>query len=135
MRKILILFIIFLSFSSCSENTSNCENKVCTDMFATVRIKFLDSNGNPMVVKDYQAVNLRTNKLLRSTGEIDSVNAKGFYMVASDNNLSELAESENILVSAKHPITNALKEEEFIISGGECACHISNISGPDEIRF
>jgi len=104
-------------------------------MFATVRIKFLDSNGNPMVVKDYQAVNLRTNKLLRSTGEIDGVNAKGFYMVASDNNLSELAESEKILVSAKHPITNALKEVEFIISGGECACHVTKIAGTDEIRF
>jgi hypothetical protein len=53
----------------------------------------------------------------------------------TDANLKDLSDSDKVLVSAKHPVTNVLKQAEFTISGGECACHVGKIAGPDEIRF
>jgi len=133
-RTILSLFTVIL-FNACSENKLSCENKVCTEQFVSINVKFLDSNGNPLVVKDYQSQNVRTGKLLSSTSETDIINEKGYYRVASDLNLKELSSSDKILVSAKHTITDVLKQAEFTVSGGECECHILKIAGPDEVRF
>ena len=135
MKRIILSLLTVILFNACSENKLICENKVCTEQFVSINVKFLDSNGNPLIVKDYQSQNVRTGKLLSSTSATDSVNEKGYYRVASDLNLKELSTSDKILVSAKHPITDVLKQAEFTVSGGECECHILKIAGPDEVRF
>lgn len=104
-------------------------------MYATISVKFIDFNGKPLVVKDYQSKNLRTGKLMNASFATDTINYKGYYSVVSDENLKDLSNSDKVLVSAKHPVTNVLKQAEFTISGGECACHVGKIAGPDEIRF
>ena len=135
MKRTILSLLTIILFNACSENKFSCENKVCTTSFASVNVEFLDSNGNPLIVKDYQSKNLRTGKLLTGTNAIDTISVKGIYIVASDGNLKELNSSDKILVSAKHPVTNVLKQAEFTISGGECSCHVAKIAGPDEIRF
>lgn len=136
MKHIILSFLtVILLLSSCSENELNCENKVCTHQFVSIGVKFTDYNGNPLIVKDYQSKNLRTGKLFTGTNTTDTIYAKGFYRVVSDGNLKELNSSDKVLVSAKHPITNVLKQAEYTISGGECACHVAKIAGPEEIRF
>lgn len=136
MKRILLYFLtVILLLSGCSEIELNCENKVCTAVFVSVSVKFLDSNGNSLIVKDYQSKNLRTGQLLNGANATDTTFAKGFYTVVSDGNLRELTSSDKVLVSAKHPVTNVLKQAEFTVSGGECACHVEKIAGPEEIRF
>lgn len=136
MKRIILSFLIITLFDSCTEeNEVSCEQKVCSMQYVSVNVKFMDSNGNPLIVKDYQSKNLRTGKLLTETNAIDTTFAKGIYTVANDSHLRELNSSDKVLVSAKHPVTNVLKQAEFTISGGECACHVAKIAGPDQVRF
>jgi hypothetical protein len=136
MKRIILAFLIIVFFNSCTEESQEtCEARVCTQMYATLSVKFIDFNGKPVVVKNYQSKNLRTGKLLNATFVTDTINYKGYYYVVTDANLKDLSDSDKVLVSAKHPVTNVLKQAEFTISGGECACHVGKIAGPDEIRF
>ena len=101
-----------------------------------VTVKFIDANGNPLEVKDFKVVNLRTNKDLTSSNYIDPINAKGNYLVVTDANTKDLStKGDQIKVSARHPVNGTIREANFLVSGGECACHISKISGPEEIIF
>lgn len=135
MKPILFCLTICLLFS-CTSNKNNCDNKICTEEFRTVGVKFLNANGQAIIVKDFQSVYLKTNQPVSFLIPPDTTYAKGFYMVASDANLKELASNgDKILVSAKHPATNVVKQAEFVVAGGDCACHISKISGPETIVF
>ena len=136
MKRTILSLLIVMFFNSCTKKSQeSCEAKVCTQMYATISVKFTVSSGNPLVVNDYYSKNLRTGKLMNATFVTDTINYKGYYYVVSDGNLKELNNSDKILVSAKHPVTNVLKQAEFTISGGECACHVAKMAGPDEVRF
>jgi hypothetical protein len=135
MKKVSIILLLALAFISCNESTSDCQNKVCTALFSSVNVKFIDTNGAPLIVNDYQSISLRTNKSLSSAGAVDPINFKGFYTVVDESELNELNTAERILVSAKHPTTNVLKQAEFTVSGGECACDVVKTAGPEEVRF
>ncbi len=135
MKKISILILTIFAFSSCDQSESNCEDKVCTTQFVSVKVKFTDTDGKPLIVNDYQSVNLRTGSMLKFTGAVDPVNFKGDYTVAHDGNDNELEGIERIMVSAKHPVTKVLKQAEFKVSMEDCDCHISKLSGPEEIQF
>jgi hypothetical protein len=135
--KTLFYFITVILFWSCNKPEEiNCENLICTQEFRMVTVKFIDANGNPLEVKDFKSVNLRTNEDLTSSNYVDPVNAKGYYAVVTDANTKDLStKGDHIRVSAKHPFNGTIKEADFVVSGGECACHISKISGPEEIIF
>ena len=136
MKKISILILTIFAFSSCEEseeNLTNREDRVCTALFTSVKVKFIDTDGTPLIVKDYHSVNMQTNSMLKFTGAVDTINQKGVYTVASELNATELKGEGRILVSAKHPVTKVLKQAEFKV--GMDFCDISKVSGPDEIRF
>jgi len=130
------LLAIGLIASSCKTTKERaCEDLVCTMEFRTVTVKFLDNLGKPVVVKDFRSINLRNHESMRG-GRLDADTAKGIYTVASDANLKGLTnKGDTVLVFAKHPLSNVLKEGKFVISGGVCACHIAKVSGPDTIVF
>ncbi|TKC00629.1 hypothetical protein [Pedobacter cryophilus] len=135
--KTLCCFITVIMFWSCNKPEEiNCENLICTQEFRIVNVKFIDALGNAIEVKDFKSLNLRTNKDLTSSNYVDPINAKGYYTVVTDANTKDLSsKGDYIRVSAKHPVNGTIKEVDFVVSGGECACHISKISGPEEIVF
>jgi hypothetical protein len=59
MKKLITLFFTVIPFNSGKNSYSQM---ACTAEFASIDDKFLDSNGNPLVVKDYNSVVLRTQK-------------------------------------------------------------------------
>lgn len=128
---IIILFAV-VTLNSCK---NSCSQKICTDNSVSIVVKFLNQNGNPIVVKDFKSIISRTQKDISNISYLDTVYFKGIYQVATDGNLGDIKNSEKILVSAINPKTNQLKEVEFVVSGGDCACHISKISGPEIIQF
>ena len=138
MIKLIYVFslVIFL-FSACSTvNKSECENLVCTEEFRMVEVKFIDASGNPVSVKDFAAINKRTGESTVQNNEPATINNRGNYIVASDADVKKLSEAGDVInVSATHPISNKKIEAEFVISGGICACHISQISGPAIMTF
>lgn len=99
-----------------------------------VQVKFKDASGNPVTVKDYSAINKRTNQSTVQNNEPPTANNQGIYTVASDADVRTLSESgDAIIVSATHPTTKKKVTAEFIVNGGKCACHINKVSGPMEI--
>ena len=128
-----VLFLI-----SCSEQVrekENCPNLICTQEFRTVTVTYKDSAGSPVIVKDFSAIVRRTGEPT-DTKSIGTINFKGNYTVATDNDTkSLLTKGDTIDVSAVNPKTNQKKTVQFVVSGGKCACHIEKISGPEEVVF
>jgi len=132
LQNILMILCVFLVSCSATD-PSGCEDMACTMEFRTVTVKFIDDSGNPLVVKDYSAVNKRTG---RSMTQTSNMGGQGIYVVASDSDLTELSEKGDIvLVSATNPKNNSKVSAEFVISGGLCICHVGKISGPETIKI
>lgn len=132
MKNILFIAIALLLFS-CEEKQEFCESKICTEIFVSVGVKYVDAQGKPLAVKNFEAFNLRTNKALNNS-QLDGLNGNGYYTVASDLDLNNLSyDGDRIRVTATHPETGNTKQIEMVISGGKCACHIAKISGPEEV--
>ncbi len=109
---------------------------MCTQEFRMVQVKFKDSAGNPVTVKDFAAKIKRTNESTAQNDDPSTINNQGIYTVASDADVRKLAESgEAIAVTATHPTTGKKVSADFVIAGGLCACHINKVSGPAEIIF
>lgn len=140
MKKLVYLFFISVSFLvACSATKTNpveCGEMICTQEFRMVQVKFKDAAGDPVVVKDYSAINKRTGASTVQNNDPVTENNRGFYIVASDADVKNLSESGDvIIVNATHPTTNKKVTAEFVVNGGLCACHINKVSGPSEIVF
>lgn len=146
MRKtILLLLSAFISLTTCKkgaeqqvgdpDNDSPCAPMVCTLNFASVTVKYLDKNGQPLVVTNYKSVNKRTGLEIKNTGASNVTYNPGIYVVAHDGSLKEIAGTgDDILVTATNPSTSQTKTVTIRLAGG-CACHIGKISGPAEVVF
>lgn len=134
-RLIILFFISSIFLTSCSDanKTTDCVDIVCTKEFRTITVRFVDSNGNSLLVKDFKVINKRTNEILTSIN--DMVNP-GFYVVVSDSDLLKLSENgDNVQVTATDPKTNTKIQVDFVISGGLCSCHVIKISGPETVKI
>ncbi|HEY0771503.1 MAG TPA: hypothetical protein VGD31_14350 [Sphingobacteriaceae bacterium] len=132
--KFTVLLSVLLYLSGCSLDNSDC-SAMCTTDFRYVTIKFSNSAGQPVVVNGYKSVNLRTGLQLQ-TPPPDTVHFKGIYIVASDSNILQLSTAgDTIQVHARDPKTDTEKTARFVVAGGECKCHITKKSGPEEIIF
>jgi len=103
--------------------------------YRSVSVKFVDTEGKPVRVKNYTSINQRTNASMLKGFVPDTVGANGVVLVASDANIADVSEvGDSIIVSGVHP-SDAKKSVRaaFFIKGGECACHITKISGPQEV--
>ena len=136
-NQTILLFLISIFLTSClGQKEVSCENLICTQEFRSIAVKFVDTDGKPIAVTEFKAVNTRTKKILSEGRDQNFPTTEGVYTVASDSNLKDLSvEGDIILVSAKNSLTQIKKEAEFKIVGGVCSCHVVKVSGPDEIVF
>ncbi|RYZ91818.1 MAG: hypothetical protein EOP47_30945 [Sphingobacteriaceae bacterium] len=134
-KKLIALLMAVIALASCEKSNSDCRDKICTDEFAMVTVKFLDTVSEPVNVKNFSAVNQRTKDTIRSNQSYNSFE-KGVYVVVDDNYRKNLADSgDNILVSATDSISHQTKTAVIKVAGGECACHIKKLSGAEKIKF
>jgi hypothetical protein len=136
-KQVFLLSLISIFLTSClGQKEVSCENLICTQEFRSIPVKFVDTDGKPVAVTDFKAVNIRTKKVLSQDRDQNFPTTEGVYTVASDANLKDLSvEGDIIMVSAKSTLTQAKEEAEFKIVGGVCSCHVHKVSGPDEIVF
>ncbi len=135
-RNLWIFVVAALCLSACKKNTQMaCGTQVCTDLFASVGVHFVDKNNNPVSVSNFTVVDLRTNKPIMHTIP-EGLGYNGGYMeILDDNDIKDLStEGDNIRVSATNPATGQVITTIFKISGG-CNRHVTKISGPDTIQF
>lgn len=133
LKKLFIAGAAALLFASCEKSTK-CGERLCDASFAYITVQFVDENGNGIAVKNYSAVNQRTKDTLATSMLPDGV--PGAYVVADDSHVRKLSENgDEIKVTATDSATDVTKTAVFKVSGGECECHISKISGPEKITF
>ncbi len=136
-NKLPLLLLLFLLFCGCDKGKIKpaCSPAVCTDIFVTIGVHFVDNQGQPISVQNFQALDLRTHLVIGPTLSGYGTLAIGYYIIADDGDLSKLStEGDDIQVSGTDPATNQTKTAIIKIAGG-CTCHVSKISGADQIMF
>lgn len=135
-QKLIVLAIAAVSLASCdkTQKKTPCGPQVCTDLFASIGLHFIDENNNPVNVTDFEVVDLRTNKAITHIVP-PNYHPNGYIEVLDDNDIKDLSSTgDNVQVSATNPATNQTKTVNLKISGG-CNCHVAKISGPDTVKF
>lgn len=141
LKKISLVLLAAMALASCKEKNiaaNKCGDRVCTEEYATLVINIVNKNGSPALLKKngYTVENLRTQKPVYYPPAVDYQFDPGYYFVIADNSVKELSEAgDDIKVTATDSLTNQAKTATLKVSGGECACHIKKLSGPDKIQF
>lgn len=139
MKKPLLFLLLIVIYSACSKKTHQnaaapCNPGMCTMMFASIGINFVDKAGNAVAVKDFKAINVRTNKNIQTEATSTPGENSGFHVIATDGNMKEFTnEGDDVKVTATNAATNQTQSVIVKITGG-CACHIAK-TGPDKVVF
>ncbi len=137
-KNLIILFVAAMSLASCkkTQQKSACGTQACTLNFVSVGVQFTDKNNERIIISNFSAVDLRTNKaFVHVSGGPTANTLAGYEVVVNDSDLRDLSsEGDNIRVSATNPATGETKTAVLKIAGG-CNCHVTKISGPDTIKF
>ena len=138
MRKITLLLLMGIVLFSCEKNktTSDCGDKICTEEFASVMLKFVDNKGAGAEVKDFNVINQRTGERVTANSSISTSTIKGVFIIVDDNNkLGLTEEGDDLKITGTSVETKQTKSVVIKVGGGKCACHINKISGPQQIVF
>ncbi|MES2828962.1 MAG: hypothetical protein V4687_12425 [Bacteroidota bacterium] len=138
MRKLSILLMLAVSLVSCDKekDPTDCQQMTCDASFSMLGISFTDKDGKGVAVKDYSAINLRTGEEIKPA-IVASLNlVPGYYVVIDDSYRKKVsATGDDIKVTGTYEATGQTKTATLKVAGGECACHVTKISGPDKVAF
>eukprot|EP01012_Entosiphon_sulcatum_P033470 TRINITY_DN42366_c0_g1_i1.p1 TRINITY_DN42366_c0_g1~~TRINITY_DN42366_c0_g1_i1.p1 ORF type:complete len:140 (+),score=18.44 TRINITY_DN42366_c0_g1_i1:54-473(+) len=138
MKKITLALLMGIALFTCKKNktTDECANKVCTEEFASLIVKFVDNKGAGAEVKNLTVVNQRTGENVMAKSRITSSTIKGAYIIVDDGNVKSLSEQgDDLKITGTSVESNQTKSAIIKVSGGKCACHINKISGAEQIAF
>jgi hypothetical protein len=136
--KTIICLVVIAGFASCSKKlkTDGCPTgQMCTMIFTTLSVNFVDKAGKPVAVKDVKVLNLRTNTAILAQGMSSMVTQTGSYVFVTDANKKQLSTGgDDLKVTATNAVTNKMVSAIIKVSGG-CNCHVAKVSGADSIVF
>lgn len=138
MKKITLVFLLSIALLTCKKNktTSDCGDKICTEEFASVVLRFVDNKGAGAEVKDFNVINQRTGERVTANSSIYTSTIKGAFIIVDDNNKLKLSDQgDDLKITGTSIETKQTKSVMIKVSGGKCACHIGKVSGPDQIAF
>jgi len=138
MKKIAFVLLLGIALLTCKKNktTSDCGDKICTEEFTSIMLKFVDNKGDGTEVKDFNVINQRTGERVTANSSIYTSTVKGVFIIVDDHNKLSLSEQgDNLKITGTSVETNQTKSVVVNVSGGKCACHIGKVSGPDQIAF
>ena len=138
MKNLILALLIGSALLSCKKKTtgSDCENKICTEEFRSLVIKFVDNKALGTEVKDFSVVNQRTGEKVFANSGAGANLIKGAYIVVDDGNTKSLSEEgDDLKVTGTSVETKQTKSAVIKVQGGRCACHINKVSGPEQITF
>lgn len=138
MKKIGLALLLVSTLLSCKEKTTNteCEDRICTEEFRSLVIKFVDNKAMAAEVKDFNVVNQRTGEKVYASSAAASNLIKGSFIIVDDGNTKSLSEAgDDLKITGTSVETNQTKSVIVKVKGGKCACHIEKVSGPEQITF
>lgn len=137
MKKLAITLLLGGLFLSCEKNTTeDCKDKICTEEFRMLTIRFVDKQAQAVEVKDLNVVNQRTGERVYANSSTSANLIKGSYIFVDDGNTKSLSASgDDLKITGTSLTTNQVKSAIVKVKGGECACHIEKVAGPEQITF
>jgi len=138
MKKLALALLLISTFLACKKKStgSECGNRICTEEFRSLVIKFSDKKGLPAEIKDFNVVNQRTGEKVYANSAMTSSLIKGSFIIVDDGNVKDLSESgDDLKVTGTSVETNQTKSVTVKVKGGKCACHIDKLSGPEQVTF
>ncbi|TCC98411.1 hypothetical protein [Pedobacter hiemivivus] len=138
MKKIVLALLLVSALLSCKEKTTDtgCEDRICTEEFRSLVIKFVDNKAVGAEVKDFSVVNQRTGEKVYANSAAASNLIKGSFIIVDDGNTKSLSEAgDDLKITGTSVETNQTKSAIIKVKGGKCACHIEKVSGPEQIAF
>lgn len=138
MKRLVLALLVGSTLLSCKKKTSgsDCENKICTEEFRSIVIKFVDNKALDTEVSGFSVINQRTGEKVFANSSIAMNLAKGNYIVVDDGNTKSLSEEgDNLKITGTSVETKQTKSAIIKVQGGKCACHINKVSGPEQIAF
>lgn len=138
MKSLILALMLASTLLSCEKNKTDsaCEEKTCTEEFRSLTVKFVDNKGLPAGLKTFNVINQRTGENVYATSAALSNLAKGSYLIVDDRNTKNLSEEgDDLKITGTSEETNQVKSAIIKVKGGQCACHIEKLSGPEQIAF
>ncbi|WP_256005863.1 hypothetical protein [Pedobacter deserti] len=134
-RNLFLVLCLATAFVACKEDFTGDCNKTCTKQYVYILVSFKTAAGATAEIKNYQAINLRTGKVLME-GDEARMDIWGAYIVAGDSQLDLLSENGDMVeVRATSVAAEETATATFKIKGGRCNCHVEKVIGPKEIVF
>lgn len=133
--KIIVFLIALLGLTACvsqEETHTKCGSVVCTDEFIMIPIKVIATQSNKVDFKRYKVINLATGKEIKSNNWPGKDNP-GTLVIADDGHRRSFSEKGTDLQLQITRKDDRIVKVNYKISGGPCACHVSKISGPDQV--
>ena len=138
MKNLILALMLTSALMSCKKKKTDsaCEDKFCTEEFRSLSVKFVDNKGLPTGLKTFKVINQRTGENVYATSAASSNLAKGSYLIVDDGNTKSLSEEgDDLKITGTSEETNQVKSAIIKVKGGQCACHIEKLSGPEQIAF
>ena len=131
--KLYILIFLLAFLLACDKPGTNCQQGACTQEFRMINIQTQDQTGKPAVALKVDAINARTKKQYSNIkSQTNPFNGVVSYTIATDGEKADFSEKGDKLTILFTTATTTFTSD-FVISGGNCACHISKISGTNTI--
>lgn len=133
--KPIALFLMVLALAGCKsqkENRTKCGSIICTNEFVMIPVNVIATKSSQIEFKTYKVIDVTTGKEIKSNG-FAGKNNPNTIIVADDGhrkNFPEKGEDLQLLITRKD---DRVVKVDYKISGGPCACHVSKLSGPDEV--
>lgn len=126
MRKTFLLVLSFPMIAMQCKQKTDCNNAICTEMFAAVNMSVKDKNGNNINLQDYYTINISTGDTLRNN---NGTWPEGAYTVLDDSYVSKMYNKKLQFRFVGRLNNSTVVDETYTISA-DC-CHISKVAGKD----
>jgi hypothetical protein len=130
-RALFVVVVPFLFFS-CKEEVAqtDCPPTIgCTEVFVSVTLEVVDTDGEPVALDDYNTFIDSKNEF--KIDKADSNPAEGIYPVASDAQMNLLSFEGTVLTFVGVIDDQNVVEHQMTI-GKDC-CHIQLLEGEEKI--
>lgn len=127
MKNLVYLFLLFALVSCENTTPDGCpQDLICTEQFEVLLLE-LEENGEPLILKEYEVVNLDNNNTYSYFNDIILIEA-GTYIAITDSEFNEITKTGTSLLLKGKREDDSLFEVEYIV-GHDC-CHVIPVSGP-----
>ena len=112
------------------DDNDECGNQACDASFAMLTVTIVNANGVPVEGLTTMTTHVASGTRVQTSPTIGS----GVYVVVDDGFLvSHPGDSELVRFDATGPQGSVTAD--YTVRAGECQCHVSKVSGPDQLTL